>query len=358
MEPKRRRTVAHFSSPGDKCHLCIDDILASFEACDVEDDIKVVREVQEIYENPILAKVLAMPENEYLKKKLSDITPEEARGLIDEFRTIPCAEATLVEYSPELTHAVSSNTAPYHLGAGKTATIAMYYLGKYFKKEAGAANTALTVLIDARDHIIEYGSQGPDADTPQHFARHVMERSVNKCDQELAGTQSASVSMGYKSFQCSDITGFVDNHCAAVRAKEICAASLMLVSVEEASCKQSDFNDEQTTDKDRNSDTDHDDDDNDSDNDENGNGGARFRRRSSNMDSVVMDSDEEDFADVPLSSSAKVYTIPKDGSTSKHVVAVSQDLNFELRGSALSILNYVEYSNMVSIEKIQRKSSR
>jgi len=151
------------------CELNTASILESLETNLKEDDSMFVKAVQRIFEHRLLAEVISMPEFASLKTNLAEITVEQARAFLEEVRCLPCAEATVVEWSPELTHATCSNTAPYHLGAGKTALAAMFYLVKYLKKEAGSPNSALAILIDARDHINEYGSQGPDANTSQHF---------------------------------------------------------------------------------------------------------------------------------------------------------------------------------------------
>ena len=221
MPPMRRRTTAHFPDFDGDFDLSIDTIFDHLNEDDSEDDSRFVRAAQRIFEHRLLQEVISMPEFASLKTKLAEINGEDARALLEEIRRLPCAEARVVEWSPELTHATCSNTAPYHLGAGKTALAAVFYLVKYLGKEAGSPNTALSILIDARDHISEYGSKGPDANSPQHFARHLLSRCVNKGDQELSGTQSASVVLGYKSFRCSDITGFVDNHCALQTARLI-----------------------------------------------------------------------------------------------------------------------------------------
>jgi len=86
------------------------------------------------------AQAVREPEFASLKTNLAEITVEQARAFLEEVRCLPCAQATVVEWSPELTHATCSNTAPYHLGAGKTALAAMFYLVKYLKKEAGSPN--------------------------------------------------------------------------------------------------------------------------------------------------------------------------------------------------------------------------
>ena len=378
----RRRTFPHYTSPDEEIPLSIDDILTSLKQLDLADDIQVVRAVQDIYKHPLLNEILSMPEHMRLKEELVNIKPDDARALIEQLQSIPCAEAGLVEYSAELTHAVSSNTAPYFLGVGKTAIAAMFYLVKYFKKEAGAPNTALSVLIDARDHINEYGSKGSDANTPQHFARHVLTRSVNKGDQEMSGTQSASVTMGYKSFHCSDISGYVDNKCVFVRAKEICAECPLASSevgqqetnVSEASAMQfelmrethSTANEKKSTKNRIDDDSCMDDEAFNSsahdgigvDNDDRGE--ASFQNHENGPEIFSFDSDDEEFSEALVSSSSKMYTIPKDDTQRGNVraVAVSQDMNYEHRGVTLSSLNYVEYCSMISIEKHSATSSR
>jgi hypothetical protein len=73
----------------------------------------------------------------------------------------------------------------------------------------------------------------------------------------------------------------------------------------------------------------------------------------------MFDSDnDDDNDDVDPQSSSKVYTIPNTNSTLKSVVAVSQGMNYQSRGKGLQALNYVEYCNMISIEKHKCKSVR
>ena len=341
MHPKRRRTTAHFPDFDENFELSIDAILkslgAEFEAD--ENGAKCVLAVQNIFRHRLLAEVISMPEFASLKKKLGEISAVDARAFLQETRSLPCAEATVVDWSPELTHATCSNTAPYHLGAGKTALAAMFYLVKYLKKEAGRPNIALAVLIDARYHIHEYGSKGPDAGTPQHFARHLLNRCVNKGDQELSGTQSASVVLGLDSFRCSDITGFVDNNCALLAAKEMWLASgggaATMVDVEDPGGP---LNAE------------------DEDNDEDSGEASRKKHDKT----LVFDSDEEDDAagDDARPPSSKIYTLPKKGSSLKRAVAVSSDVHYRFRGKGLQLLNYVEYCNMVSIVKYKARSPR
>ena len=159
MPPMRRRTTAHFPKFDPNFELSLESIVGHLEEIDKEDDAGHVCVVQRIYEQTLLKEVISMPEFATLRTQLAEISAEHARALLEEIKSLPCAEARVVEWSPELTHATCSNTAPYHLGAGKTALGAMFYLVKYLGKEAGSPNTALSILIDARDHINEYGSK-------------------------------------------------------------------------------------------------------------------------------------------------------------------------------------------------------
>ena len=382
MSPKRRRTTAHFPDFDSDFELSVDGILTSLEQVEDEDDSQFVRAVQRIYKHRLLDEVMSMPEFASLKKKLAEITTEEARALINEIRSLPCAEAAVVEWSPELTHATCSNTAPYHLGAGKTALAAMFYLVKYFNKEAGSPNSALAVLIDARDHINEYGSKGPEANTPQHFARHLLSRCVNKGDQELSGTQSASVVLGFDSFRCSDITGFVDNHCAQQMANEMWLESIV-ASSPEGDDKQGALDEEEGApdllesepddeiDRKRGETDDHDEESEDDDESiflneeaphlgESVDNGTGFQDPHQQPHGVrAFDSDDDEQVDeVFRQPSSKVYSIPRNGSALNYAVAVSQGTNYRYRGRTLRLLNYVEYCNMVAIEKNARKSAR
>jgi len=208
----------------------------------------------------------------------------------------------------------------------------MFYLVKYLKKEAGSPNSALAILIDARDHINEYGSQGPDANTPQHFARHLLSRCVNKSDQELSGTQSASVVLGFPSFGCSDIYGYVDNHCAWKTADELWRASANASSSEEGT--ESD----------------------EADNDADERGPSKPKTDFDEVQNArAFDSDDDESANEDARPSSKMYSIPQQGSALNMAVAISQSMNYQFRGQALKQLNFVEYSNMVTIEKYKEK---
>jgi hypothetical protein len=48
-----------------------------------------------------------------------------------------CVNADLVEFNSVLTACTGSNTAPYLLGAGQSASAALFYLVKYLTKESG-----------------------------------------------------------------------------------------------------------------------------------------------------------------------------------------------------------------------------
>ena len=359
MPPMRRRTTTHFPDFDKDFDLSIDAIFEHLKEDDSEGDSKFVRAAQRIFEHRLLKEVISMPEFTSLKLELAEITAEDARAFLDEIKRLPCAEARVVEWSPELTHATSSNTAPYHLGAGKTALAALFYLVKYFKKEAGSLNKALSILIDARDHIDEYGSKGPDANSPQRFARHLLSRCINKSDQELSGTQSASVTLGYKSFRCSEKTGFVDNHCALQTARQIwdlCADATPCHGVDGSMTDEDEANDVELLSRadSKKIITDEGAESSDSEDDANSKT-VKDRQQQLRM----FDSDNDDDNDnIDPQSSSKVYTIPKINSTLKSVVAVSQSMNYQCRGKGLQALNYVEYCNMISIEKHKCKSVR
>jgi len=202
METKRTRTKAHFPKFCDK-ELDLNDLLALAESAIHLTAPDMIAAVQNIYEHPLLKEVLSMPYVQDLKQRLHDLTAEEARELLRKLKTLPCAESSMVAWSNVLSSCVGSNTAPYQLGAGLNALAAMYYLVKYLKKEAGAPNTALAVLIDARDHIEKYGSKNAKDGTPANFARHLMQRTINKSDQELSGTQAASIVIGAPSLHAA-----------------------------------------------------------------------------------------------------------------------------------------------------------
>lgn len=335
MEPMRRRTTAQFPEYDPDRHLNIDDLLKLVDDSHIDDNEYVVNAVQSIYKHALLAEVLSMDEFAPLKTKLLVMKASEARELLQELRSIPCAEAKLVDWSTELTYTTGSNTAPIHMGAGKSALAAMFYLVKYFKKEAGRPNTALAVLIDARDHINEYGSTGTDSTSPAHFARHLLQRAINKSDEELSGTQSASVVLGFKSYQCTDAVAYVDNHCA-LRELEIETSFLNKgqIFLEDRDEDDVEFPKEGDT-----------------------------KKSGFDQDEIMQfDSDEDADKDdeETYSPSSKVYTIQTGSGelACKIVVAVSQGENFKFRGDALRMLNFVQYSNMISIEKNILRSSK
>ena len=357
MPPRRRRTTAHFPKFDPNFELSLESIVGHLEEIDKEDDAGHVCVVQRIYEQTLLKEVISMPEFATLRTQLAEISAEDARALLEEIKSLSCAEARVVEWSPELTHATCSNTAPYHLGAGKTALGAMFYLVKYLGKEAGSPNTALSILIDARDHIDKYGSKGPDANSPQRFARHLLSRCVNKGDQELSGTQSASVVLGHKSYHCTDITAFVDNHCALQCAKEMWDLRTDTPSVHDAEVKMADeecgVRLTPTGGEPRTAD-----DGAEAIEAEEEAASAETKFDSGQPRVQMFDSDDDDDDGAAPQSNSKVYTIPKGCKTLNCVVTVSQGMNYRHRGEALRLLNYVEYCNMVTIVKHVRRSVR
>ncbi len=143
METKRRRTTAQFPDYDVNIHLNIDDLLKLVDDAHVDDDKYVVDAVQSIYQHRLLLEVLSLEEFIPLKAKLLILTASEARKLLEELKTIPCAEAKLVDWSTELTYDTGSNTAPIHLGAGKSALAAMFYMVKYFKKRSWTTQYSL-----------------------------------------------------------------------------------------------------------------------------------------------------------------------------------------------------------------------
>jgi hypothetical protein len=129
----------------------------------------------------------------------------------------------LVDWNDVLTECTGSNTAPYLLGAGQGSVAAMYYIVKYFKKEAGELNSALVVMLDAKKHLEQYGSKADNAGTPEREGWRWMERTLNKCDTELSLTQATSLLLGHKSSSRSELLWYVDNWDALTEARDCVA---------------------------------------------------------------------------------------------------------------------------------------
>ena len=62
-----------------------------------------------------------------LRQRLNHVTGPEARDLVSVWRKMSCRNASLIEFSPVLTHLLNCNTAPLLLGAGQTARGAGLY---------------------------------------------------------------------------------------------------------------------------------------------------------------------------------------------------------------------------------------
>jgi len=86
----------------------------------------------------------------------------------------------------------------------------MFYLVKYLSKEAGELGASLAVMADARRHIKEWGSTARDAGEPARNAQHLMQRTLNKCDVEVASTVGASMLLGHTPDGFTDAFLYID----------------------------------------------------------------------------------------------------------------------------------------------------
>jgi ubiquitin C-terminal hydrolase len=377
FEPVRKKTEARFGVL-DSEKLKLDDLLTLAESFENdEDDAAVVTAVKGIYEHPLLAEVLEMDMFRPLKERLDALTSPEARALLVFLRKLPCAEASMVEWNDVLTYCVASNTAPYLLGASQSALAAMYYLVAYLKKESGNLSVSLNVLIDARNHINKYGSQGANAGTSEHFARHLLTRAVNKCDSEMSGTQSASVVLGEKSFLCSEATIFIDNHCVLDEAqREIALAASVAFAA--APAAEGDAPSEAGApaappEVAAEGGDDDDDDDDDVDVDVNRKDEVRRNFEGCNRNEAQNQTRENDMAldsadeadDGPPEPSSRIYSIEVAAVKGPPLVpgyvrkvAVRCSENYKYRGDHLEALNYIQYMSMISVLPRKSASSR
>eukprot|EP00966_Prymnesium_polylepis_P337310 7391987-Prymnesium_polylepis.3 len=130
---------------------------------------------------------------------LADDTEKRAAQLLGAWRGMCCRNAILVEYNPLLTGLVRSNTAPLMLGAGQSGKAAGMYMCKYMVKEAYELASSLSILVDARKHIKDYGSVADDAGAPDRVAKHFLQRVLNTAAAELSSTQAAGMCLGVSS---------------------------------------------------------------------------------------------------------------------------------------------------------------
>jgi hypothetical protein len=377
LEPIRSRMAPHHVVKGIE-ELDLDKILAMHRS-NYESDEDFVAATKNIYAHPLLAEVLSMPSHLPLKIKLDAMTIEDAENLHEQFKLLPCAEAMMVEFNEVLSFLTSSNTAPYLLGAGVACLAAMFYLVKYLDKEAGDPNVALSVLIDARDHVGKYGAPNGKNESASEFARRVFKRAVIKSDTEIAATQSASIVLGEKSFYSSETTTFVDNH--AITNEFICEHALYVqrmtelhesysIDGSETSKKENDVilgsMDESNCDNDSDdyiggsSLSEKSNSDSDSGDDSTSNVKSKVPSKSQtaekNGDIFDFNSDDE-IEDTLCKPNALIYSVrDKDGSMSK--VAVSFTEHYKFRGQLLQDLHYVQYCNMIAVVPKEKKSSR
>ena len=171
-----------------------------------------------------------------LRSQLKTPTNDGAIKLTKAWRDMECDNAILVDWNDVLTEYTGSNTAPYLLGAGQNAAAALFYLVKYLSKESGEMPIALSVMLDALQHIGEHGSRAADAGTPQRSAQHLLQRTLNKCDTELAITQATAMLIGTTPSGCSESFVFVDMWAAAAHAEAV-MYSTKIIALRQRACR-------------------------------------------------------------------------------------------------------------------------
>ena len=76
-----------------------------------------------------------LPELAELRRRLEEVTPEEATIVVSKWRKLACRNASFVEFMDVLTAALGCNTAMYFLGGGEAAKAAMFYMIKVRLRE-------------------------------------------------------------------------------------------------------------------------------------------------------------------------------------------------------------------------------
>ena len=92
---------------------------------------------------------------------------------------------------------------------------------RYLTKNCLEVNAALSVLLDARDHLEAYGSRAADDGTPERDARFMMQRVLNRLDTELALSEAASMLLNHDHDGSSEQCIYVDLWDAVRVAREI-----------------------------------------------------------------------------------------------------------------------------------------
>lgn len=103
--------------------LCDGDMIPS---CMSEQQI-----IRSMIEQPSVRWLLnGLPELAELRRRLEEVTPEEAKLIVSKWCKIDCRNASFVEFMDVLTAALGCNTAMYFLGGGEAAKAAMFYMIK------------------------------------------------------------------------------------------------------------------------------------------------------------------------------------------------------------------------------------
>ena len=183
---------------------------------DPKHDSTIMRILSELLVLPTIASTLDRPEYAELKTKLGTISPTEARvflrGLQDD---LSCANASVVQFNPVLTECMGCNTAPYLLGAGRQALVAMHYIVKYLGKEASNLSKTLPIVLEARHHVMTYRKESDKIedlkDDGSKFAHAVMQRVVIKGDVEIGAGVAAAICLGHAPSHCTEKFKYVDS---------------------------------------------------------------------------------------------------------------------------------------------------
>ena len=95
-----------------------------------------------------------LPELAELRRRLEEVTPEEATLVVSKWRKLSCRNASFVEFMDVLTAALGCNTAMYFLGGGEAAKAAMFYMIKVRSTESNsrAVPSLLSLLIASTLH--------------------------------------------------------------------------------------------------------------------------------------------------------------------------------------------------------------
>ena len=134
-----------------------------------------------------------------------------AQRIVFAWRRLPCRNAQVAAYNDVLCCLLGCNNNPVHLGADVAAKAAMFYLVKYVTKDSTELNTALSVLVDANQHVDKWKSSADDVETnPNRRSIHLAERVSNTNGaMELSDTQGAGCVLGHRAHLSSELYAHV-----------------------------------------------------------------------------------------------------------------------------------------------------